>query len=71
MYPRTGKSRDEKLAERQKAPNTAPSRRSQTPPPTPEQQDTWGLFQWDRYATPWEASPDASAWPHMHSSKSL
>ena len=61
MHPRTGKSRDEKLAERQKAPNTAPSRTPQTPTPTPEQQDTWGLFQWDRYATPWEASPDASA----------
>ncbi|CAL5229019.1 g12264 [Coccomyxa viridis] len=50
-----GKSRDEKLAQRQKAPKFAPLKRSPSGSPAPpEQQSTWGFFQWDRYATPWE-----------------
>ncbi|CAK0785045.1 hypothetical protein CVIRNUC_008250 [Coccomyxa viridis] len=49
------KARDEKLADRQKAPNVAPLKDlRQRPPASPEQQDTWGFFQWDRYATSWE-----------------
>ena len=52
------KARDEKLADRQKAPNVAPLKDSQQGlSASPKQQDTWGFFQWDRYATPWEASP--------------
>ena len=51
------KARDEKLADRQKAPNVAPLKDlRQRPPASPEQQDTWGFFQWDRYATSWEVS---------------
>ena len=59
------KARDEKLADRQKAPNVAPLKESQRGPSAPpEQQDTWGFFQWDRYATPWEASPALHATSH-------
>lgn len=51
-----GKSRDEKLADRQKAPNTAPAKSSPAGPPAlPDQDEKWGFFQWDRYAQPWEA----------------
>ena len=59
------KARDEKLADRQKAPNVAPLKDSRRgPSASPEQQDTWGFFQWDRYATPWEVSPALHATSH-------
>lgn len=52
------KARDEKLAERQKAPGWAPFRKASTgPPAAAEPEERWGFFQWDRYATPWEVSP--------------
>lgn len=60
LFVLAGKSRDEKLASRQKAPSAAPLKRSPSgAPASPEQQSTWGFLQWERYATPWEASLSA------------